>query len=270
MQAKLSAGSAARQLKLRASPSILAGRLFDDRGNRMTPTHTNKRGARYRYYVSHPILQKRRSEAGSVSRVPAHEIETTVLKSLRDYLDKSDDEAASSWSDNEVVQRSIERIMIKLGSIDIRLHAMSAHKNKKTPAKGRRRKHSRKRKAPAIITVPWTGSFFTDEKGVVYSPSQKKMMSQENRDALLTAIAKARAWVEDLARGEVASFAQIAKNEGKVERHIRLLAQLAFVSPKIISSIAMCISPTYSLTELAKASVCLWAEQLERLKAEAG
>src|SRR5580704_13744120 len=57
VQAKLAAGANARQLILRASPSILAGRLFDDRGNRMTPTHTNKRGARYRYYVSHPILQ---------------------------------------------------------------------------------------------------------------------------------------------------------------------------------------------------------------------
>ena len=72
VQAKLAAGANARQLKLRASPSILAGRLFDDRGNRMTPTHTNKRGARYRYYVSHPILQKRNNEAGTVSRVSAN------------------------------------------------------------------------------------------------------------------------------------------------------------------------------------------------------
>ena len=45
VQAKLAASANARQLKLRASPSILAGRIFDDRGNRMTPTHTNKQGA---------------------------------------------------------------------------------------------------------------------------------------------------------------------------------------------------------------------------------
>src|SRR5205085_8681256 len=48
VQAKLAGGASARQLKLRASPSILAGHIFDDRGNRMTPTHTNKQGARYR------------------------------------------------------------------------------------------------------------------------------------------------------------------------------------------------------------------------------
>jgi site-specific DNA recombinase len=71
VQAKLTAGATARQLKLKASPSILVGRLVDDRGNKMTPSHTNKKGARYRYYVSHAILQKRKNEAGSVNRVPA-------------------------------------------------------------------------------------------------------------------------------------------------------------------------------------------------------
>jgi hypothetical protein len=45
------------QVRLRGSAAILTGRLFDDRGNRMSPTHTNKQGARYRYYVSHALLQ---------------------------------------------------------------------------------------------------------------------------------------------------------------------------------------------------------------------
>jgi hypothetical protein len=39
--------------------ALMAGRLFDDRGNRMSPTHANKRGVRYRYYVSHALLQNR-------------------------------------------------------------------------------------------------------------------------------------------------------------------------------------------------------------------
>jgi site-specific DNA recombinase len=69
VQAKLTAKATARQLKIRASAAILAGRIYDDRGNRMTPTHTNKRGARYRYYVSHALLQKRDDKAGSVARV---------------------------------------------------------------------------------------------------------------------------------------------------------------------------------------------------------
>jgi Resolvase, N terminal domain len=32
------------------------GRIFDDRGNRMTPSHSNEEGVRYRYYVSHAVL----------------------------------------------------------------------------------------------------------------------------------------------------------------------------------------------------------------------
>jgi site-specific DNA recombinase len=77
VQAKLAAGVNARQLKLRASPAILAGRIYDDCDNRMTPTHTNKQGARYRYYVSHAVLQKRDDKARSVVRISAPEIEAT-------------------------------------------------------------------------------------------------------------------------------------------------------------------------------------------------
>jgi site-specific DNA recombinase len=85
VQAKLAAGAAARSLRLRGSAAILAGRIFDDRGNRMTPTHTNKNGARYRYYVSHAILQKRENEAGSVSRTSAPDVERVVIKAVREY-----------------------------------------------------------------------------------------------------------------------------------------------------------------------------------------
>jgi site-specific DNA recombinase len=42
----------------------------------MSPTYSNKLGVRYRYYVSHAILQNRKVEAGSIARVPAPEIET--------------------------------------------------------------------------------------------------------------------------------------------------------------------------------------------------
>jgi site-specific DNA recombinase len=38
-------------------PSLLAGIVFDKLGNRMSPTHANKRGVRYRYYVSRPLRQ---------------------------------------------------------------------------------------------------------------------------------------------------------------------------------------------------------------------
>ncbi len=48
-----------------ASPALLTGMLFDDRGNRMTPSHANKKGVRYRYYVSQAVLQNRKNSAGA-------------------------------------------------------------------------------------------------------------------------------------------------------------------------------------------------------------
>src|SRR5471030_1748607 len=61
----------------------LAGRLFDDRGNAMSPTYTIKSdGRRYSYYVSQALLQNEKERAGSINRVPAAEIEKLVLKAV--------------------------------------------------------------------------------------------------------------------------------------------------------------------------------------------
>src|SRR5664279_2808715 len=39
------------------SEALLAGRIFDDRGNRMSPSHARKRGIKYRYYLSAALIQ---------------------------------------------------------------------------------------------------------------------------------------------------------------------------------------------------------------------
>jgi site-specific DNA recombinase len=65
------------------SDALLAGKLFDDRGNRMSPSHAAKGGRRWRYYVSQAILQGRKHEAGSIARVPAPEIEARVAEAAR-------------------------------------------------------------------------------------------------------------------------------------------------------------------------------------------
>jgi hypothetical protein len=48
---------------------------------------------------------------------------------------------------------------------------------------------------------------------------------QAEGDALLTAIAKARAWIDDIRLGRLASFSEIAERESQGERHIRLSRQ---------------------------------------------
>ena len=66
-----------------SSESPLTGRIFDDRGNRMTPTYATKNGVRYRYYVSSALFQGRKSEAGKLKRIPAAEIETKIANAIR-------------------------------------------------------------------------------------------------------------------------------------------------------------------------------------------
>jgi hypothetical protein len=99
-------------------------------------------------------------------------------------------------------------------------------------------------------------------KGIVHAPSAKPELKPESRDALLIAIAKARGWINDIQLGRIASFAEIAKREGQGERHIRLLAPLAFVSPRIIAAIVDGSAPAdLTVTGLARALPYSWAEQ---------
>jgi hypothetical protein len=62
--------------------------------------------------------------------------------------------------------------------------------------------------------------------------------------------------------GDRASFAGFAEREAVGERHIRLLAPLAFLSPRIIAVIADGAAPAdFTVTSLAKALPYSWAEQ---------
>jgi len=79
------------------SPSLLAGLLHDEDGIPLTPTHADKKGRRYRYYVSHDLIAARakaadgetgetRRRRASARRVPAGEIEAIVENRLIAFL----------------------------------------------------------------------------------------------------------------------------------------------------------------------------------------
>ncbi len=64
--------------------SLLTSRIYDANGNRMAPSHSNKRGLRYRYYVSRALLDGTPDKAGKPARIPATAIEELVIKALRE------------------------------------------------------------------------------------------------------------------------------------------------------------------------------------------
>src|SRR5713226_8960063 len=105
-----------------------------------------------------------------------------------------------------------------------------------------------------MIVIPWTSPVPASVKGIIHVPAHNTPIEPGRREALLIAIAKARKWIDDLAHGRAASFAVIARREGRVERHIRLLAPLAFVSPRIVSALLAGTAPADS-----------WAEQERRV-----
>ena len=52
----------------------------------MTPTHANKKGARYRYYVSQSLTTSPESDAPRRRRLPASDLERIVVHRLRQFL----------------------------------------------------------------------------------------------------------------------------------------------------------------------------------------
>src|SRR5262249_18777199 len=112
---------AAPRGRLRGSSALLSGRLFDNRGNRMSPTHTNKGGARYRYYVSQAVLQGKPPPPGLVSRVPAAETEALVVAALRSHLNARGGGEGLPDNDRDLIERHLERVTLTPNHLELRL-----------------------------------------------------------------------------------------------------------------------------------------------------
>jgi site-specific DNA recombinase len=260
VQAKLAANAVDRQVRLRGRAAILAGRLYDDRGNQMSPTHANKKGGRYRYYVSQALLQNRKAEAGGIARAPAPEIEGLVCEGVRRQLAAmGETDSPNSLTDRELIEHHVTRVIVTPQALEVCLNpASKASAQVDNPSPD----NPADCNLPITITLSWTEPSFVAVKGILHEPAAKPTMKPESRDALLAAIAKAREWIDSIRLGRCASFAEIAEREGLSERHIRLLAPLAFLSPRIVGAIADGTAPAdLKVTSLAKALPYSWAEQ---------
>jgi site-specific DNA recombinase len=108
------------------SDQLLTGLLFDDAGHRMIPTHATKAGIRYRYYASAPVLngEAKTGSAGSVSRVPAADIEEAVLKSLEAHFAGQQDGSTSKalqLQDRNTLVQLVAGIVVHTDKLVVRL-----------------------------------------------------------------------------------------------------------------------------------------------------
>ena len=64
---------------------LLTGFVFDERGDRLSPTYSRKAGRRYRYYISNRLMQGADKNDGW--RIPADQLERVVLLKLHEFLE---------------------------------------------------------------------------------------------------------------------------------------------------------------------------------------
>jgi hypothetical protein len=222
VQEELSAKAHGRGAQRINQSSLLVGLLFDDRGNRMTPTTSKKGGARYRYYTSAALHQGRKDEAGSVSRVPALDLEAVVLKALAEGSRAcSPNSHDRDWTkDPEVIRSLIERVIVRSGAIEIvRLSPEDEEQ-------------------PAPIVVPWSPVSGRHRREIigVEAVSAARPIRSETRARLVEAIAKARQWLDELLSGHMKDTHEIAAREACSERSVRMTLNLAFLSPALVQA----------------------------------
>jgi len=116
VQAKLSEQVNNHKAARTKSEALLVGRIFDDRGNRMTPSHVRKDGIKHRYYLSSTLLQGQAKQSGSVRRVAAVAIEAVVTRSIREHLQLS-----SSIDDRSLVNTHVVRVEVQEKQLVIQL-----------------------------------------------------------------------------------------------------------------------------------------------------
>jgi site-specific DNA recombinase len=261
VQEQLVANTAERNSGTRIrEPSLLTGMVFDYSGNAMTPTHAVKKGTRYRYYVSRPLITKDRSDGSAGLRLPAEAIEQIVSGRVRQWLldpgsiypgtqctDPSAQrrliarasELGKSWPQlptprqRALLAGLVERIDIGANQIDIHLRARGLGALFDGPA------------APMVDEA-------SDETQILSVPVRLRRSGRELRmlidradpfstakpDArLIKLLIRAHRFNATLVGSGGSPFAALAKQEGVSPSYFTRLVRLSYLAPDITQAI---------------------------------
>jgi DNA invertase Pin-like site-specific DNA recombinase len=219
VQAKLDTQLHRYKQRRASSGAILAGRLFDDRGQRMTPTHTRKEATKYQYYISSALVQGQSEEAGTISRISAPEIEALVTKSVRDRLGLTAD-----LHDKDLVQNHVTRVDLRPDRLVIELAKMKTKR--------------RQRRSPQRLEVPWRKIPATRRREILLpktsSSHPARPIRSENRALLIASISKGRRWLNELMTESAITVEAIAQREDCSVRKVHMTISLAFLAPDLV------------------------------------
>jgi len=272
VQQRLASQTQPRRVSQSDDHSILVGKLYDDRGNRMGASHASKGGRRWRYYVSRAALSGRCKEAGSVVRLPAPEIEKRVANAVRAYLAARANaiegfhidhgSGRADWaimqhesgptrrdlpSENDV-RNAIERATVSATRIEIALIESLV-------VEGRDR----------VLTLPWTRASSRRRREIIQGVDETqgplRAMRTKARDSFTRALGDARRWLDELLIDPAQTIESLALREHKSERSIRMTVSLAFVCPVLAEAALEGRLPRgFSVKRLTDLPM-LWSEQ---------
>ncbi len=270
VQEKLKSNAVNRKLGTNTkSRNLLTGLLYDDNGNRLTPSHANKKGVRYGYYVSSQLIEgeSKTEDAGlnqgnesrnapTTWRIPATEIDVPVVNIIKQHLEdriKLQDLVkgqSQTIEHHQRVEKAAKFIAQKLQSgrqqntreiLQNFLSRVELHADKLVIEIKLEGVHQ------SLGLAPFDDQSDNPIKRIELPHHMKRrgvearlvIGNQEHRAPdpnhhLIMLIAKAHEYLEKLTNGTASSISELAKQEGgnasRISRHLRL----SFLAPDII------------------------------------
>jgi len=268
-------------------PSLLAGLVFDKDNRPLSPTHTRKKNRRYRYYVNQAVLQFKQIPPNTVTRVPAQQLESLVIKDLTNLLKDSvrllaalstiklsateqkalKDKATNLseyWARLEVNQQIthltniVKKISLTRSSMTI-VYSLSGIANDLLEHADYQGDETFQ--TETALELKRCG---VETKLVVEQTASQKNLKPhaDSVRAIQDALKKGLIWNQALVSGEVRSAKELAEKDRYDPRYISQLMRLAYLSPNIISRIFKGDIPhDCTLKKLKKGFPLEWAEQ---------
>ena len=229
---------------------VLIGKLFDESGEGLTPSHAVKGDRRYRYYVSRSLMKGPAARVDGGWRLPAAEIERSIAAAAQSILDDQQTvisaieeagldssriapllKSAAAWSarlqfeQDKALSSLIDRV--DLGQDGMRLSIKLPLSNAESGAPDGSSHLSIKRHVPMQIRRRGV------ELRLVINGGARA--SCKTDQSLLRAVARAHCWFDDLVSGR--SMVEIAKCNGVGKQYVSRLIRLAFLAPEMVERI---------------------------------
>lgn len=240
--------------------SLLTGLLYDEQGNRFTPSHANKKGRRYRYYVSQAVIKNARKKHTGPARIPAAEIEDLVtsqfillLQSPQRIMDSlvganaspeevhAVTEASRQWSIatsdkiQDLLRSTVKRIIVHSEHLEIEISKSVIRQSILNLPDDAATSNNDSRDLIRIevgVQLKRCGG----EMRLVLPPDSPGAKPHAI-PSLIRAMARAHDWVNRILRGETANQRSVAKETGLDERYVSRIIPLAFLAPDLTEAI---------------------------------